>query len=433
MATQFSVTEKKPWRGRFFTIWGGQAFSLLGSQLVQFALIWYLTVETGSATVLAAASLVGTLPQVVLGPIVGTLIDRWDRRKIMLMADSMISLFTIMLTVLFAIDKVAIGHIYVVMFIRSLASSFHGNAMNASTSLMVPKEHLTRIQGINQMLNGGLNIVSAPLGALLLGLLPIQGVLLIDVGTALLAILPLCFVQVPQPERVEHGHGQDGNQATVWQDFQAGFRYILGWPGLLIVGLMTVGINFTVIPAYSLLPLMVKEYFGGNAVHLSWVEASMGIGILAGGAILGVWGGFKRKMLTSMIGLMGMGVGTLIIAMAPSSVIYMAVIGALFFGFMNPMTMGPFYAVIQSTVEPDMQARVFTLLSSVGGGMAPVGLMIAGPIADSVGIKAWFFVGGAFCVLMSVAGLLMPVVMNIEEKHKAIKSEVSKNACWSGL
>lgn len=118
-----------------------------------------------------------------------------------------------------------------------------------------------------------------------------------------------------------------------------------------------------------------------------------------------------------MIGLMGMGVGTLIIAMAPSSIIYMAVIGALFFGFMNPVTMGPFYAVIQTNVEPDMQARVFTLLSSVGGGMAPVGLMIAGPVADSVGIKSWFFVGSIFCILMSLAGLLMPVVMNIEENR----------------
>ena len=419
MATQFSVTEKKPWRARFFTIWGGQAFSLVGSQLVQFALIWYLTVETGSATVLAMASIVGTLPQVILGPIVGTLVDRWDRRKIMLIADSIISLFTLLLIVLFSVDNVAVWHIYLVMFVRSLASSFHGNAMNASTSLMVPKEHLTRIQGINQMLNGGLNVISAPLGALLLGLLPIQGVLLIDVGTALLAILPLFFIQIPQPERLESVRGQERTQATVWQDFQTGLRYILDWPGLLIVGLMTVGINFTVIPAYSLLPLVVKDYFGGNAVHLSWVEAAMGIGIILGGAILGAWGGFKRKMLTSMIGLMGMGVGTLIIAMAPSSIILMAVVGALFFGFMNPITMGPFYAVIQSTVEPDMQARVFTLLSSVGGGMAPVGLMIAGPVANSVGIKAWFFVGGAFCVLMSVAGLLMPVVMNIEENHRS--------------
>ena len=155
MATQFSTKDNQPWKTRFFTIWGGQALSILGSQLVQFALIWYLTVETGSATVLATASLVGLLPNVILGPFVGTLVDRWDRRRIMLFADSIISLATVVLAVLFTLGVVEIWHIYAVLFIRSLADSFHKNAMIASTSLMVPVEKLTRIQGINEMLNGG--------------------------------------------------------------------------------------------------------------------------------------------------------------------------------------------------------------------------------------------------------------------------------------
>ena len=421
MATQFSVKDGKPWKATFFTIWGGQALSILGSQLVQFALIWYLTIQTGSATVLATASLVGMLPNVILGPFVGTLVDRWNRRWIMLLADSIITLATIVLAVLFALDAVAIWHIYVVMFIRSLAGSFHGNAMSASTSLMVPVENLTRIQGINQMLNGGLNVVSAPLGALLLDVLPLQGILAIDVVTALLAILPLFFIQIPQPERIERGQVvQCEAKATVWQDFKAGLRYVLGWPGLLIVSLMTVGINFTIIPAFSLLPLMVKDYFGGNAIHLSWVESAMGIGMIVGGALLGVWGGFERKILTSMIGLMGMGAGTLILALAPSSALLLAVGGALLVGLMSPITMGPFFAVIQSTVEPDMQARIFSLLSSVGTGMTPIGLMIAGPVADRVGIQAWFLLGGSLCVLMGVTGLLIPAVMNIEEKRSVM-------------
>jgi len=420
MATQFSVNDNITWKGTFFTIWGGQAFSILGSQLVQFALIWHLTVTTGSAVVLATASLVGMLPQVILGPFAGALVDRWNRRWIMLLADCIITLATIALAVLFALDAVAIWHIYVVIFIRSLAGSFHGNAMSASTSLMVPVEHLTRIQGFNQMLNGGLNVVSAPLGALLLEVLPIQGILAIDVVSALFAILPLIFIRIPQPRRIERGHGQYEVQATAWQDFKAGFRYMLGWPGLLIIGLMTVGINFTIIPAFSLLPLLVKDYFGGNAIQLGWVESAMGIGIISGGALLGVWGGFERKILTSMIGLIGVGVGTLIIAVAPSSALLLAVVGALLFGVMNPITMGPFFAVIQSTVEPDMQARIFSLLSSIGTGMVPIGLMIAGPVADRAGIQTWFLLGGALCVLMAVVGLFIPAVMNIEEKRSAM-------------
>jgi DHA3 family macrolide efflux protein-like MFS transporter len=423
MAVQFSVKDNRPWKGRFFTIWGGQAFSLVGSQLVQFALIWYLTVETGSATVLAVASLVGTLPQVLLGPFVGTLVDRWNRRRIMLAADSMIAIFTILLSVLFFFDLAAVWQIYLVMLVRSLAGSFHGNAMNASTSLMVPVEHLTRIQGVNQMLNGGLNVISAPLGALLLGLLPIQGVLLIDVGTALLAVLPLCFLQVPQPERKAGTASGNQGEATVWEDFQAGWRYLLGWPGLLLVGAMTIGINFTVIPAFALLPLMVKEYFGGSAVHLSWVESAMGIGIIAGGALLGAWGGFRRRMLTSMLGLIGMGLGTLLIAAAPPALIILAVGGALLFGIMNPITMGPFFAVIQSKVEPDMQARVLTLMSSVGGLMAPVGLMIAGPVSDHFGIKVWFFLGGVLCLLMGIAGFFLPAVLNLDQERSPAENQ----------
>ncbi|MFN2153247.1 MAG: MFS transporter, partial [Anaerolineales bacterium] len=244
MATQFSVKDGKRWKVSFFTIWSGQALSLLGSMLVQFALIWYLTVETGSATVLATASLVGLLPQVILGPIVGTLVDRWNRRAIMIIADGIIALATIVLAVLFAMNRIEIWYIYFLMFIRSLAGGFHSNSMTASTSLMVPKEHLTRIQGVNQMLNGGLNIVAAPLGAVLLEWLPMQGILAIDVITAFFAIMPLFFIAVPQPERIEQGHLQSAEKPTVWQDFLSGLRYLLSWPGLMVIGMMAILINF---------------------------------------------------------------------------------------------------------------------------------------------------------------------------------------------
>jgi MFS transporter, DHA3 family, macrolide efflux protein len=420
MAKQFSVKDGLPWKTRFFTIWGGQALSILGSQLVQFALIWYLTVSTGSAAVLAAATLAGMLPKVVLGPFVGALVDRWNRRYTMLLADSLVALAALVLAVLFALEIVEIWHIYAILSIRSLAGCFHSNAMTASTSLMVPVENLTRIQGLNQILDGGLNIVAAPLGALLLSVLPLQGILSIDVLTALLAILPLLFVQVPQPGRDEQGLGAHRSRSTVWQDFGAGFRYMLGWPGLLIVALMTVGINFTIIPAFALLPLMVKEYFGGSAIHLSWVESAMGIGIVLGGALLGLWGGFQRKIVTSMVGLVGMGAGTLVIALAPATAIFLAVGGALLVGLSTSLTMGPFLAGIQSSVEPEMQARIFSLMSSLGAGMAPAGLMIAGPVAGRVGLHAWFFLAGLLCIFMGVLGLFIPAVMNIEQGRPSL-------------
>lgn len=410
MTTQFSIQDNRPWKKEFFTVWAGQAFSILGSQLVQFALIWYLTVQTGSATVLAISSMIGMLPGVLLGPFIGTLVDRWNRRRIMQLADSLVALATIILAALFALNAAALWHIYTLMFVRSLAGSFHSNAMSASTALMVPIEKLTRVQGLNQMLNGGLNIISAPLGALLLEALPIQNILAIDVVSALLAVLPLFFIQVPQPARPE----QD-ERPSVWQDFKAGFQYVLGWPGLMIISLMTIGINFTIIPAFSLLPLLVKDYFGGNAFQLSWVEAAMGVGIFAGGALLSIWGGFERKILTSMLGLAGMGAGTLLFAFAPQSAIGLAVAGAFIVGLMNPITMGPFFAIIQSSASPNMQARIFSLLSSVGGGMAPIGLMIAGPATDHFGIQTWFVLAGVICLAMALAGVLIPAVMNVEQ------------------
>jgi len=425
MATQFSVNDKLPWKTRFFTIWGGQALSIIGSQLVQFALIWYLTVQTGSATVLATASLVGLLPNVILGPFIGTLVDRWDRRRIMLVSDTVIMLVTIGLAVLFALDVVEVWQIYVVLFIRALFGSFHSNAMVASTSLMVPVELLTRIQGINQMLNGGLNVISAPLGALLLGVLPMQAILAIDVFSALFAIVPLLFMRIPQPERHTAITADDG-QETIWQGVKSGLRYVISWPGLLIVSLMTVGINFTIIPAFSLMPLLVKETFGGSAIHLGWVESAMGIGMFVGGALLGAWGGFKRNIVTSMLGLMGMGLGTLVFAVAPSTALWLVVIGSLLVGIMTTMTMGPFYAMIQTIVEPDMQARIFSLLNSVGSAMVPIGLLVAGPVADRFSIQVWFLFGGLLCILMAICGLFIPAVMQIESRDTPMPGNVSQ-------
>jgi DHA3 family macrolide efflux protein-like MFS transporter len=418
MAKQFSVTDGKPWKIPFFTIWGGQALSLLGSQLVQFALIWYLTVETGSATVLATASLVGLIPHVVLGPIVGTLVDRWNRRHVMLIADTIITLATIVLAILFAMDRAAIWHIYLVMFIRSLAGGFHGNAMGASTSLMVPVEHLTRIQGVNQMLNGGLNVIAAPLGAILLEILPLQGILAIDVITASLAIMPLVFVHIPQPGRIQYQAARGTQQTSVWQDFKEGFRYMMGWPGLLIIALMAVVLNFILTPAFSLLPLLVKDYFGGGAMELGWVNSAAGIGIIIGGFLLGVWGGFKpKKIMTTFFGLFGMGAGILVMAQAPPTNIFWIVGASLLVGIMQPITNGPIGGVMQSTVAPEMQARVFSLLGSLASGMAPVGLMIAGPISDRIGIQSWFFLGGTLCILMGASGFFIPAVMNIESRR----------------
>jgi DHA3 family macrolide efflux protein-like MFS transporter len=140
----------------------------------------------------------------------------------------------------------------------------------------------------------------------------------------------------------------------------------------------------------------------------------MGIGMFAGGALLGIWGGFDRKILTTLLGLLGMGARTLLIALTPSAYFPLAVGGVLLVGVMSPIMMGPFFAIIQSRVEPDMQARVLSLVQSVGAGVAPLGLLVAGPVSDRLGLQPWFLLGGSMCVLIALAGLFIPAVMNIE-------------------
>ncbi|MGD1995136.1 MAG: MFS transporter [Anaerolineae bacterium] len=403
------------WQVPFFTIWAGQAFSLLGSSLVQFALVWWLTKTTGSATVLATASLVALLPGVFLSPFVGALVDRWSRRLLMILADGLIALAAAGMAYLFYIGAAHPWHIYVVMFIRSIGSGFHWPAMQASTSLMVPEEHLSRVAGLNQSLRGGVNIVGPPLGALLLSLLPLHGILAIDVGTAVLAIVPLFFVHIPQPERKPTA---EARKPSLLGDVREGLRYVWDWPGLLAVGVMAMVINFLFNPAFSLVPILVTKHFGGEALELGWIESAWGIGVVLGGLVLGVWGGFRRRILTSMMGLIVTGLSILLLGMTPASAFWLGV-GAIFLaGLMNPITNGPLFAVLQAVVDPGMQGRVLTLLQSASTAMSPLSLAIAGPVADLLGVRAWYVVGGVVCTLMGVGGCFVPAVVHLEDNHR---------------
>lgn len=405
------------WKARFFTIWGGQAISLFGSRLVQFALIWWLTAETGSATVLAIASLIGLLPTVLLGPFAGALVDRWKRRQVILIVDAAIALTTLLLAYLFAIDAVGVTTVYVLLLVRGIGESFHWPSMSAATSLMVPDDQLTRVQGLNQMLQGGLNIVAAPLGALLLGILPMQAIMLIDVVTAAFAILPLLVISIPEVAHHEETSPSE-SPPTFWEDFRSGLQYVRSWPGLMMLMLLAMVVNFLLTPAGALMPILVADYFKGGPLQLGWIEAAFGFGMIAGGLALGAWGGFKKRILTSMLGLLGLGIGFSLIGFIPSNLFWLGVVSAFFAASMVPMVNGPVHAILQSAVEPEMQGRVFTLVGSLGSAMAPLGLIVAGPVADAIGVQSWYVIGGLACILMAVVGYSIPAVMNIEENHR---------------
>jgi len=411
------VPEK--WAGPFFTIWTGQAISLFGSQMVQFALIWWLTTTTESAIVLTTASLVGLLPSVVLGPFVGALVDRWNRRRILLISDSSIALVTLGLAYIFFMGWAKVWMVYLALFLRALGGGFHGPAMTASTSLMVPNKHLTRVQGFNQTLNAGLNIISAPLGALLLETQAVQGVLLIDAGTALFAILPLFFIAIPQPKN-QHISQKENLISSVWEDFLVGLKYVMEWAGLRFILIMALSINMIISPAFSLLPLVVKEHFGGGALELGWFNSALGVGAVLGGITLSIWGGFKeKKMLTSLLGLVGLSAGLMVMGFAPGSVIWLGILGVLITGIFLPITNGPIGAVLQATVEPSMQGRVFTLVGSLSTAMIPVGLIIAGPLSEFVSIQIWYVVGGIIALGFGLGGRFSKALLSLEEQPYA--------------
>ncbi|UCC63221.1 MAG: MFS transporter [Anaerolineae bacterium] len=401
----------------FFALWTGQVFSLLGSELVQFALVWWLTTTTGSATVLALGTMMAVLPRIFVSPIAGALVDRWNRRAVMIVADGLSALAVVLLAVLFALDRVQVWHIYALTFIRASAGAFHWPAMQASTTLMVPQKHLARVAGLNQVLYGLAPIVGPPLGALLIEALPIQGVLAVDVGTAMLAIAPLFFVHVPQPERAPATDGAP--QGSVIADLREGLRFLRGWPGMLMAMGIAMLVNLFLYPAMSLQPLLATEHFGGDALELAFLQSAFGVGTVAGGIALGVWGGFKRRTVTALSALALHGVGFFVAGMTPANGFPLAV-GAMFFAwFTLAIASGSIIAVFQVAIPPNVQGRVFTLLQSGGGAMAPLGLAITGPLVDALGVRFWFVASGVAIAAISVGAFFVPAILNIEDRATA--------------
>jgi len=403
------------WRLRFFTFWSAQALSMIGSSLTQFALVWWLTEKTGSATILATSTLVAMLPGIVIGPIAGVLVDRWNRKRVINIADGVSALVAFILALLFWQNLIEVWHIYVAMFVRSVAGSFQFPAVQSSTSLMVPDDQLARVQGLNQMLQGISMIVAPPLGALLLSLMPFASIMAVDIFTALLAIVLVLIIRIPQPQQVDR---KPNTMRSVWQDFRQGVQYIFSWPGLIGIMIISSLLNLLLTPAFSLMPILVTNHLQGGAVQLAWINTTFGVGIIIGGALLGIWGGFKRKITTSMFGLLGMAIGVLLIGFAPFAGFWWVITGMAFVGVMNPIANGPFFAVLQSVVAPEIQGRVFTVIGSMSMLMSPIGLAIAGPLSDRFGVQIWYRVGGFVTLLMILLIYATPAIFNLEEQMK---------------
>lgn len=395
----------KGWLRNYLPMSIGQIVSLVGSALVQFALVWYVTKQTGSAAVLATATTAALLPNILLGPFVGALVDRWNRKLVMIFADLVVALATVVLAMLFATGAIQIWHIVAILLTRSAAGVFQGPARIAATTLMVPKEHLSRLGGINQAVDGMITVFSPALGALLLELLPMQGVLAVDIITAAIAIaLLIFFVRVPQPKNKQKA--DKVTPRSLMADVREGIRYIVTWPGLFLMIVMASLLNMFLAPGANLLPLHVTTFFGKGAQELAWLQAAMGIGGIVGGLLLGIWGGFRRRVWTVLMGILGIGAGMLIFGLIPANRYIISLIFMGMVGFMASISNGSFGPLLQTKVPPEVQGRVFMLLSSLTMAMMPIGLFLSAPIADHFGTQVSYIVGGSACLIIGLLGLM---------------------------
>lgn len=230
------------WKKTFGIIWSGQLASILSSSVVGYAIIFWMSIETGSAEVLALAAIAGMLPQSLLGPVVGVYVDRWDRKRTMILADSFIAFCTLILAVLFWFDVAQMWHIYILLACRSVGSAFHSPSMQASVPLLAPEAQLTRVAGINQIINSLSNIIGPALGAVLISFTGIGNILLLDVAGAIIACTSLLFVHIPNPVR-------GTLKPNLWREFREGFSAITAVPGMAWLFTLTILVLFFIMPS----------------------------------------------------------------------------------------------------------------------------------------------------------------------------------------
>lgn len=402
---------KDGWAGRFFTIWIGQQLSWIGSRAGGFALVWWLTQETGSAQVLATATMGIIVPTVVLGPIAGTYVDRWNRRLTILISDASIALVSLLLAYLFWSGQMEIWHVYLVIVVRAVGGAFHGPAIGASTTMLVPERQLSRIAGLNQSMTGAIQVFGPVAGAALISLMPLHGVMLVDVGTAAFAILPLLFLRIPQPEPETMEKGE-----RLVTSLRIAFRFVWQKRGIFYIAALAGFMNFVINPVFVLLPLLITEHFQAGALELGWLQSATGVGLIAGGLVLSLWGGFKRKVVTMYVGGGLQGLALVLLGVVPSNLFYVAVAAMGANGFLNAWYNGATAPVIQTVVPPDMQGRVFTLLTSICQGVYPISLAILGPVVGLIGLRTWYVGGGLLVFLVCMAALFIPSIAHLEER-----------------
>ena len=398
------------WKRNYAILWGGQAVSLLTSSILQMALIWHLTASTQSALVLSMASLAGFLPSALLGAVAGTLVDRMSRKAAMVGADLFIAAVSLVL-VFAAIDgELPIWLILTVLAVRSVGTAFHTPAISAATPLIVPAEHLTRCAGYTQSLQTVGFIAGTAIAGVLYPIWTISGMVALDVVGAVIACLAVAVIPIPEVEKQAVAA-----KSSLWRETKEGYEILRQQKGLFAILWSAAIFMILYSPINALFPLMSLDHFGGTTVQASIAEIAFAIGMLAGGLLLGVKGGFRRKGFGIPFSVALMGLPICLSGLLPPSGFWLFAALCVVMGLSCPIYNAPVTALMQERVPPEYLGRVFGLYGSVCSLAMPIGLVLSGAFADRVGTPRWFVITGALCVLLAVGTYLTPSIRNIDE------------------
>ena len=418
----------------FTIIWIGQLASLLGSAMSNFALTIWAWEVTGSATALAMTGLAFALPNIVMYPIAGALVDRWNRKLVMMLSDLAAGIGTIVIFLLYIAQVLQVWHLYIIFVFIGLFQSFQFPAYSAAVSTMLDKEQYGRANGMMSLARSASGIFAPVAAGVLLNVVGIGSILIFDIISFIIAIGALLLVNIPQPVASADGR----ITSTLLEDSLFGFRYILARKGLLGLQIELLLVNFTASICFPLLTPMILSQTGDNTVILGSVRSAFGVGGVVGGLILSAWGGPKRKVHGVLIGMALEGLGFAILGLGGTPILW--ALGAFLMMVFAPIVNGCNQAIWQSKVPPEMQGRVFSARAFIALMSQPIAMAIAGPLADGFllpgmmeggslasffgwligvgpgkGVSLLFLIMGVIATITSLGGYLIREVRDVED------------------
>jgi len=400
------------WKKIFAIIWTGQFFSILTSTIVNFAVVLWISIETGSAEMLAWGAVAALLPQALLGPVTGVFIDRWNRKATMILADSFIAFCTFIMAILFWLDIAEMWHLFILLALRSVGSAFHMPAMQASIPLLAPQIQLTRIAGISQIINSSANIAGPALGALFISIWNMEYVLLLDILGAAFACISLLFVHIPNPAK----EGKAIKTPNVFQEIKEGIKTVSGNRGMSWIFLFSILVTFFMMPVSVMFPLMTLDHFNGNAFQVSLIEILWGVGALLGGAIMGVRVyRINRVILVNLMYIL-LGLTFLFSGIVSSNGFVVFAVMTGIGGISGAVYNSAFTGLLQTNIRPDALGRVFSMFYTFSLLPSLIGLIGIGFFADSLGVATSFITCGLIVIAIGIIAFATPSALRVDRR-----------------